>query len=358
MIRYSFVVPIYRDAGLAGEFCAEFQRVFRGYLGRDSIEDAVELIFVNDDGSDETAGVLRHVCDCYEFAKAITLSRNFGQHTALSCGYVHAQGQYVGMLNVDMEDPPDQIPVLLREIERGDRDIVWGLRRQRHGPIFVQATSLLFSFVLNKATGYDIPLNVATLRVMNRSFVDAYNELTEKGRYIPGLEMWLGFRRGYVDIRHQVRAKGQSSYTFSKRLRMAFEAIVSFSDLPLRFLVVLGSTVALVGIALALFLVIGKVFFADYRPGYTSTISTIVFLGGVQILVIGVASLYIGRILKEVQNRPLYVIRDRYRIDPLHQAGAQRLSGHDSQPTCDSSRGTVGSSIQPLAAANTRKPVG
>jgi dolichol-phosphate mannosyltransferase len=181
--------------------------------------------------------------------------------------------QYVGMLNVDMEDPPDQIPLLLREIERGDSDIVWGLRRARHAPFLVHATSVLFSFVLNKATGYDIPLNVATLRVMNRSFVDAYNELTEKGRYIPGLEMWLGFRRGYVDTRHQARAQGHSSYTFAKRLRMAFEAIVSFSDLPpascpARLFDRSGRDLS------RLFLVVGKLFFTDYEPGHTSTIST------------------------------------------------------------------------------------
>jgi dolichol-phosphate mannosyltransferase len=257
-----------------------------------------------------------------------------------------------------MEDPPDQIPILLREIERGDRDIVWGLRRKRHGPFLAHATSMLFSFVLNKATGYDIPLNVATLRVMNRPFVDAYNALTEKGRYIPGLEMWLGFRRGYVETRHQPRAKGRSSYTFAKRLQMAFEATVSFSDLPLRFLVLLGSIIALVGIVLALSLVIGKLFFTDYRAGYTSTISTIVFLGGMQILVVGVASLYIGRILQEVQNRPLFVIRDAYKVDPLYVAGAQRIGGDGSRPARDGARGAVGASVTHLAAANTRKPVG
>ncbi len=315
MVRYSFVVPIYRDADLAQDFCSELERVMREHVGGDApLEESIELLFVNDDGSDGTAQMLEQVCDRFRFAKAITLSRNFGQHIALSCGYQHARGQYVAMLNVDMEDPPDQIPLLLREIEKGNHEVVSGLRTKRRSSLWVRLTSLLFNWILNKATGYHVPLNVATLRIMNRTFVDAYNALTEKSRYIPGLEMWLGFRHGYVEIRSEPRRKGTSSYTFLKRMRMAFEAIVSFSDLPLRFLVMLGSLTALVGFGLAMYLVIGKLFFIDYRPGYTSTMSAIVFIGGVQILVIGVASLYIGRILKEVQNRPLYVIRKTYRV--------------------------------------------
>ncbi len=318
MVRYSFVVPIYRDSDQANDFCDEFERVFRGYLGTEDIAPDVELIFVNDDGSASTSATLRAVCDQYPFAKLIALSRNFGQHIALSCGYAHARGQYVGMLNVDMEDPPNQIPTLLTQLENGSVDVMFGLRPIRRGPRFVRATSYLFHWFLNKATGFDVPLNTATLRIMNRKFVDAYNSLNERTRYIPGLEMWLGFRRGYCNIEHVARKRGRSSYNFRNRLSLAFEAIISFSDLPLRFLVVLGMVIALIGFLATFALVIGKIAFVAFRPGYTSTISIIVFLGGVQTLVIGVASLYIGRILKEVQKRPLYVVSDRYGIEAVN----------------------------------------
>jgi dolichol-phosphate mannosyltransferase len=314
MITYSFVVPVYRDSELAEEFCAEFDRVFRSWLGQDSIAGEVELIFVNDDGTDATANELKRMCDKYPFIKLINLSRNFGQHIALSCGYQHAQGQYVGMLNIDMEDPPDQIPVLLEQLKNGPYDVMFGLRKVRRSPLLVRGSSLLFNWVLNRLTGYSVPLNTATLRIMSRPFVDAYNSLTEKSRYIPGLEMWLGFRRGYAEITHRARTRGQSSYNLRRRFRLALEAIVSFSDLPLRLMVRLGVLIAAVGFALIMYLMVGKLFFTDYQPGYTSTMSAIVFLGGVQILVTGVASLYIGRILREVQNRPLYVVRDSYRV--------------------------------------------
>ena len=311
---YSFVVPIFRDAALAPAFCAEFEQVFQDYLGVEDISGRVELIFVNDDGTSETADLLRRTCEEHAFAKVLNLSRNFGHHIALSCGYDHAQGDVVGMLNVDMEDPPDQIPLLLDALATGEHDIVLGLRQQRQSPLLDRVTSRAFNWLLNKLTGYDMPLETATLRVMNRRFVDAYRSLTERSRYLPGLEMWLGFRRGYVPIRHVRRTQGRSSYTFRRRLRMAFEAIISFSDLPLRFAVAVGALVALAGFVLAGYLAIGRLLFAEFRPGYTSTITAIVLLGGVLIFVIGLASLYIGRILTEVQGRPLYVVRDSFNI--------------------------------------------
>ena len=318
---YSFVVPIFRDAALAPAFCAEFEQVFEDYLGVEEISGRVELIFVNDDGTSETADVLRRTCEEHRFAKVLNLSRNFGHHIALSCGYDHAQGDVVGMLNVDMEDPPDQIPHLLDALETGEYDTVVGLRQNRQSSLIERATSNAFNWFLNKATGYDMPLNAATLRVMNRRFVDAYRTFTERSRYQPGLELWLGFRRGYVPIRQSRRTQGKSSYNLRRRLRLAFEAVISFSDLPLRFSVALGAIVALIGFLLAAYLAFGELFFLEFQPGYTSTITAIVLLGGVLIFVIGVASLYIGRILSEVQGRPRYVVRDSFNIQVRHPHG-------------------------------------
>jgi dolichol-phosphate mannosyltransferase len=219
------------------------------------------------------------------------------------------------MLNVDAQEPPDQIPLLLRYIEANDCDIVFGMRTRRAGSAADGITSRWFGIVLNKLTGYAVPLNVATLRVMNRRFVDAYNSLAESSRYLPGLESWLGFRRGYVDVVHQGRRRGKSSYNFSRRLAMAAEAIISFSDLPLKLTVLMGFVVVVVSFLLALALAIQRLFFANVQLGYTSTVCLIVFLAGVQLTVIGMASLYIGRILREVQHRPLYLIRNTVNMD-------------------------------------------
>lgn len=315
MIKYSFVVPIYNDGYLAERFCKEFEQVFKKYLTIENIENAVELIFVNDGSKDNSIQILREVCNKFRFVKAIDLSKNFGQHIALTCGYNNATGEFVGMLNADMEDPPDQITLLLDHFQHNEVDIVTGLYKERKTSLLNKLTSLLFNYFLNLLTGHKVPLNVSTLRIMNRKFVNAYNTLSEKTRYLPGLEIWLGFKHGYVEITHQKRSQGKSSYNIRKRLFMAFDTIISFSDLPLKICVLLGTLIVFAGFILTAILIIQKIFFIDYQPGYTTTVSLTIFIGGIQLLFMGLASLYIGRILKEVQNRPLYIIREIYKSE-------------------------------------------
>ena len=309
MIDYSFIVPIYNDGYLAEDFCEEYLKVFQEYLGTSEIASRVELIFVDDGSRDNSAETLERLPARFPFVRIIELSRNFGQHIALSCGYRHATGRFVGMLNVDMQEPPDQIPLLLRHIESTGCDIVFGLRSRRAGRLTERLSSIGFAYFLNKLTGYDVPLNVATLRVMSRRFLDAYNSLAERSRYLPGLEGWLGFRRAYLEIVHRERLRGQSTYNFRRRLMMATDAIISFSDLPLKISIFIGFGVVLLGFLLTLALIVQKIFFAEVQLGYTSTISAIVFFSGVQLFVTGVTGLYVGRILREAQQRPLYVIR-------------------------------------------------
>jgi len=304
---YSFVVPVYNDGYLLDEFC----QAFAGVFPRESVESAVELIFVDDGSAAPTPAQVREVAATYGFVKTITLSRNFGQHIAVSAGYAHAAGRFVGMLNADQQDPPDQIPVLLRALEQGEGDIVYGLRERSAEAWSRRLTSILFNQFLSLLTGYRVPDNVSTLRVMNRRFLEAYLRFEEKSRFLPGLENWLGFAARYVPIAHRPRRQGRSSYNFRRRLGMALEAVVSFSDLPLRIVASVGMLIALVGFALNLVLIIQRLFFVNFQPGFTATVSLIVFFGGLQILVMGLASIYIGRVLKEVQNRPLYIIKEK-----------------------------------------------
>ena len=311
-MKYSFVVPIYEDGSLARDFCVELDKVFRDYLKTERIEADVEVIFVDDGSRNDSARIVKETIKDFPFAKLIVLSRNFGQHVAISCGYRYARGQYVGMLNVDQEDPPSQLVVLLDTLKSGDYDIVGGLYAKRDVPVLAKATSYFFHLLLNRLTGYDVPVNTSTARVMNRNFLDAYNALSERSRYIPGLEMWLGFRYGRVPVTHQRRRVGKSSYNFRRRMRMATESIISFSDYPLKLAVKFGFVVVSVGLLLLVALIMDKLFFRAFLPGYVSTITAVVLLGGIQVMVTGVASIYIGRILAEVQGRPLFVVRETF----------------------------------------------
>ena len=309
-MKYSVVVPIYGDGALARDFCVELEKVFRKHLGVQDITCDLELIFVDDGSRNDSAALVKKVCDEFAFARLIVLARNFGQHIALSAGYRAARGEFVGMLNVDQEDPPDQLLVLLEPLERGDYDIVGGLYEKRHVPLLARTTSYLFNVTLNYLTGYNQPINVSTVRVMSRKWIDAYNGLAEKSRFIPGLEQWLGFRYGHLLVKHQKRKVGKSSYDFRRRLRMAQDSVISFSDYPLKMAVKFGLAVVAFGLLLLVGMVIDRLFFQHFLPGYLSTITAVILLGGIQVMVTGVACLYIGRILAEVQGRPLFVVRE------------------------------------------------
>ena len=311
-MKYSFVVPIYNDGALAKDFCREIERTFREYLGHDRLAEELEVIFVDDGSPNDSAKVVANTCAEYPFAKLVALSRNFGQHIAISAGYRAASGDYVGMMNVDQEDSPQQLPKLIDAIVGSDFDIVGGLYDSRAAPFFTKLTSRLFHTTLNRLTGYDTPINSSTMRIMTRRAVDSYNALTEKNRYIPGLEGWLGLRYGRVTVEHQERKVGKSSYNFRRRLRMAIASVISFSDFPLRLTVKFGFVMAGLGVLLTLALVLDKLFVQAHLPGYTSTVAAIVLLSGVQLTVTGIASLYIGRILAEVQGRPLFLVRETY----------------------------------------------
>ena len=314
-MKYSIVVPIYNDGALARDFCREVERTFTEFLGKKELHEDLEVLFVDDGSSNDSPALLKKVCDEFPFARAALLARNVGQHVAISAGYQLARGDYVAMLNVDQEDPPSQLIVLIEALEKDvddNYDIAGGLYAKRDVPFLSSITSRLFHVFLNRLTGYDTPTNSSTIRVMKRRAVDTYNSLKERARYLPGLEMWLGFRYVRVPVIHQPRTVGTSSYNFRRRLRMAIASIISFSDFPLRLAVKFGLFIAGVGVLLTLAMIADKLFFRALLPGYTSTIAAIVFIGGVQILVTGVASLYIGRILAEVQGRPLFVLRETY----------------------------------------------
>jgi glycosyltransferase involved in cell wall biosynthesis len=313
-IKYSFVVPIYNDGALARDLCREMATTFRAYLGHDDLARDMEVIFVDDGSVNDSPRLLKEVCDEFPFARAMLLSRNFGQHIAISAGYRATSGEYIGMLNVDQEDPPHQLPLLLDTLKQGDYDIVGGRYKHRNVRWTARATSHVFHALMNRLTGYDTPADASTMRVMTRRSVDVYNALAEKSRYLPGLEMWLGLRYGWVPVEHQPRRAGRSSYNFRRRLRLAIASIISFSDFPLRLAVKFGMVIAALGILLGTALIADRLFLRTtlLLPGYTSTLAVIVFLGGVQIMVTGVASLYIGRILAEVQQRPLFVVREIY----------------------------------------------
>lgn len=318
---YSFVVPIYNDHYLAEAFCRELESAFIDYLQFPTIAEQVELIFV-DDGS-PIRGDLESLTLRFPFVRVVRLSRNFGHHIALSCGYRMAKGDVVGTLNVDMQDPPRELKVILDCMFENKYDIVIGVRKNRLGSLQEALTGRLFVTVINFLTSDNLPVDFSCTRVMSRRFIDAYNQFGEKCRWQPGLERWLGFSRGFVKIEHQERKVGKSSYNFKKRLALAMNSIISFSDMPLKIASVVGMSLAMMGIFLGVALIIQKIFFLDILPGFTSIASLMLFFSGMQLIFIGIVGIYLGRILVEVQNRPLYVIESTHNFKSAESANTE-----------------------------------
>jgi len=308
----SFVIPIFNDARFAEPFCVEVLRVLTAYFETNTLDDLIEIIFVDDGSSNDSVDQLKKLALKHRFVKVVELSRNFGHHVAMSCGFKFSSGDYVTSFDVDMQDPPSELPRLLDHIRKGNCDVVQGIRRLRSDSYLKQITSVGFVWLFNTIARVDVPQNCSAMRVMNRKYIDAFNCYTEKVRYALGLEYWLGFKREHVEIGHSERPDGTSSYSLKKRAALALDAIISFSDVPLRLGIYTGCTFAMAGFLLGVCFVIVKLLYPSVMPGFTSIIAVLLFSQGVILMMLGITGLYIGRILKEVQNRPLFVVRNTY----------------------------------------------
>ncbi|MGD9968703.1 MAG: glycosyltransferase family 2 protein [Hyphomonadaceae bacterium] len=305
-MKYSVVVPIYNDGYLAEALCEEVQRVFAPMPG------GMELLFINDGSSNDSLDILLALGSRFSFVRVIDLSRNFGQHSALACGFREAKGEIVVRMNVDMQDPPAETPKLLEVMQRDDADLVVGQYQQRRSPILNKLTAYGYYALFKFLTGLEAEQNTSALRVMSRRFIDAYNLFTEKSRFPQGLDLWLGFKQRYVPIEHRARADGKSSYTTLGRLRLALMGLLYFSDRPIMLLTGFGVVCAIGGLLLGAFVVLERIFGGALMPGYASIIVLALTTFGIQLASIGLIGLYIGRIFREVQNRPLYLIREIY----------------------------------------------
>jgi len=313
-MRFSLVTSIYRDGYLARDFCAEVEGVFSKYLNKDACElkNYFEIILVNDGSPDNSLSLLLQIRDELDYVKVVDLSRNFGQHEALACGFRIAEGDYVIRMNVDMQDPPSELPKLLDTIQMGQYDLVVGQYAERNSPWLNRLTAFLYFESFKFLTGLDVPQRTSPMRVMNRSFINAYNALTEKSRFPQGLDRWLGFRQKYIQVEHRPRADGKSSYTFWSRTGLALTGILYFTDRPLKLIGYFGLWISAVGLILGLSIIIQKLMGGDLLPGYASIASIILIGFGIQIGCVGLLGLYIGRIFRETQNRQLYIVREIY----------------------------------------------
>ena len=254
--------------------------------------------------------IIKELCKEYPILKYINLSRNFGHQIAVSAGIDYASGHYVVLIDSDGQDPPEVIKDLYIKIQQG-HDVVYAKRAKRANESWAKKlTAKFFYKLLNKITSIKIPVDTGDFRIMNRKVVNALKRMPEKQRYLRGQIAWLGFNQTFIEYERKGRTTGQTGYTYRKMIRLALDAITSFSNWPLRVATISGFVCSFLGLLLILYTLYSKFILKVYEPGWPSLMITIVFLGGIQLLGIGIIGEYVSRINDNVKNRPLYLIAD------------------------------------------------
>jgi glycosyltransferase involved in cell wall biosynthesis len=280
-----------------------------------ALNQSWEILFIDDGSTDSTLAVIAAAHARERRVRALSLSRNFGKEAALSAGLDHARGRAVIPMDVDMQDPPEVLPEMVAKWLDG-YEMVFGVRRCRTSDSFAKRLTASLYYRAHNAVSRDkIPENAGDFRLLDRKVVEVIRKLPERNRFMKGLFAWAGFKQAAVEYDRLERKTGKTKFGYWKLWTLALDGITSASTVPLRIWSYVGAFVALVAIAYSGFIAADTLVFGNPVPGYASIIVSVLFLGGIQLISLGVLGEYVGRILTETKQRPLYVVRDTIGID-------------------------------------------
>jgi dolichol-phosphate mannosyltransferase len=303
----SIVSPVYYGERMVAEL------VRRNVASVSTITDEYEIILVNDASPDNSWEEIIKQCAGNPRVKGINLSRNFGQHYAITAGLYYATGNWVVVMDCDLQDRPEEIPNLYRKAQEGF-DIVYARRAVRRDNGIKKSTSALFYHVFSRLSGIQSDKAIANFGIYNKRVIEEFNKMPEQSRFFPSQIRYLGFKDASIDVEHNERSEGKSSYSLLKRFKLGFDVIVSNSNKPLRFAVGLGFGMSALSFLLALYNIIAKWAGVIQVPGYTTTVFSIWFVGGLLLLVMGIMGLYIGKIYDQAKGRQLFIVKDKVNL--------------------------------------------
>ena len=305
--RISILVPCYNEQDSLPLFYDELNRIMTderlsGYEW--------EMLFVNDGSKDNTLAVLKLLREKDERVSYIDLSRNFGKEKAMLAGFDYVTGDCMIIMDADLQDPPSLIPEMVEWWEQGFDD-VYAKRKPRGEESFIRKSfSLLFYRILQKMTKIEVLQNVGDFRLLDRSCINALKSLRESERYTKGMFCWIGFRKKELLFDRGDRVAGKSAWNFWSLLSLAIEGITSFTTSPLRISSIIGFIVSIAAFLYMIFIVVKTILYGDSVQGFPTLICVILFLGGIQLISIGILGEYIARIFNESKRRPTYIIRE------------------------------------------------
>ena len=301
----SIVIPIYNEEGLIDDL------VKRTVSAMETFTTDFEILFVDDGSEDRSLQYLLNWQKKYPCIKILSLSKNFGHQAAFTAGLEHASGEIIGMMDGDLQDPPELFQEMYRKIREEDFDIISGKRSGRKGKNSRNFYTFLFHLLFKNVAVIRNMENTGNFSLMKREAVDALLKMKEKVRYLPGLRAFIGFKQGFVEYVREERIEGEPKMSLAKLFILATDAIFSFSRLPIRLTLTLGLIGTIVFMCAGIYVLIAKMFgFAIV--GWSSTLLSIYFLGSIQLVSLGIVGEYVYRIYKESQNRPLYFVQKFY----------------------------------------------
>lgn len=304
MTAISVIIPVYNEGANIKLIHERLTKV----IG--SMNLAYELIFVNDGSKDHSIELIKALATEDERVRYIDFSRNFGHQVAVSAGVDFSKGKAVVIIDADLQDPPELIVDLYQKLREG-YEVVYARRKKRKGESQMKLwTAKVFYRLLARITAVDIPVDTGDFRIMDRKIVDVLKQMPEKNKYLRGQISWIGFKQTFVEYERHERHGGKTTYTYRKMFRFALDGITGFSDLPLKIVTWFGFIVSGFAFLVMIYALYSRFILEDYEPGWTSLILSILFIGGIQMIAIGLIGEYLARMNVNLRNRPLYVVKD------------------------------------------------
>lgn len=299
----SIVVPCFNEAESVGLFLKEIEKVLANY--------DFEIIYINDGSTDNTLKVIKELADANPNIKYISFSRNFGKESAIYAGLKNASGDYVCVMDADLQHPPSLLPEMIETISNEDYDIVAARRVSRKGePRIKSFFSHSFYKVFNRLSKMKLVEGATDYRVMTRQVVDALMQLNEYNRFSKGLFQWVGFNTKWIDYENVERVAGKTTWSFWGLIEYSVEGLVAFTTIPLTISIVLGTIFSIVAFLYMVFIIAKNLLFSDPVQGFATIMCAILFLGGIQLLFIGVLGKYLEKTYTETKNRPIFIIKE------------------------------------------------
>lgn len=302
----SVVIPVFNEQE---NVLVLFERLVKSLVPMEFSE--VELVFVDDGSQDRTVEIVKGLRHDKLNICLIELSRNFGHQLAVTAGIDNCKGDLVVIIDADLQDPPELIPEMVVKIESG-YDVVYAKRKARKGEsVLKKATAKWFYRVLSRITSVEIPIDTGDFRVITRRVVEVLKQMPEREKFLRGQIAWIGFSQTFVEYDRDQRNAGDSGYTWSKMIGFALDGITSFSNFPLKVATISGFVMSFISFLLMLYALYSRFVLKVYEPGWTSLMLSVLFIGGIQLVAIGIIGEYIGRIGNNVKQRPLYIVKHK-----------------------------------------------